>query len=145
VILAYLTLFESGRFEGSLPQAVRDQLSELMEQWIQGPDQALGFMIAAQVHESLERQELNNLLPREGITPETLRSRLHVSNQMMIEGVRAGRLPVEEIQKTMAELETFVLRIAETLGVEPEAGGLPGLLDYLHRMSQDPMSLSETD
>ncbi len=146
LILAYLTLFESGQFQGSLPQSAWNLLSELMDQWIQREGEGLDFMIAAQVHESLERQELNNLLPREGITPETLRSRLHVSSQMMIEGVRAGRLPVEEIQKTARELEDFVRRIAETVDAEAEAesGGLPGLLDYLRRMSQDPLSLSET-
>jgi len=143
IVLAYLTAFESGNFSGSMPEQVWEIYKKLLNDWSER-GRSIGYIISGLSLKALTDNNVLSLMPREGVNKDTLKSSLHVGNQMLIEGVKSGQLDLNDLKLTMGELNTFVKKVAEIIGMESQSESLSGLCGFLETMTNDPLSLSET-
>jgi hypothetical protein len=141
LVLTYLTAFELGNFNGRMPSEAWDLYRRLLEEW-SSRQISIGYLMAAFSLQAISENRVDQLMPREGITLQTMQSALHIGNQILIEAVRTGRIALEDLKLTMNELSAYVNRLAGFMGNGKSTENLQGLRVYLQKMATDPLAQS---
>jgi hypothetical protein len=138
LLLTYLTAIELSDFDGNMPSEAWTFYRRLLEEW-SNRQISIGYLMAAFSIQAITENRVDQLMPREGITAQTLKSALHIGNQILIEGVKTGRIALEDLQLTLKELYAYVGELAACISDGKRTENFQALLDYLKEMSSDPL------
>ena len=139
LVLTYLTAFEMGLGGSRIPTEAWEFYRRRLEEW-SGRQISIGYLMAAFSLQAISENRVDQLMPREGINTQTMKSALHIGNQILVEGVKSGRIDLEDLKLTMNELTAYVVKLAEFIGGGKPTESLQVLLDYLNEMATDPLA-----
>jgi hypothetical protein len=139
LVLTYLTAFAMGLGGSRIPTEAWEFYRRQLEEW-SGRQISIGYLMAAFSLQAISENRVDQLMPREGINTQTMKSALHIGNQILVEGVKSGRIDLEDLKLTMTELSAYVVKLAEFIGGGKPTETLQVLLGYLNEMATDPLA-----